>query len=63
VRLQAENWSTPPPDRKAKHGVEEGRSQWRYRGRLVQQGLKGGSIKIVEDDTVTVMIDERSKIN
>ena len=32
-------------------------------GRLVHHGLEGGSIKIMEHEAVTVMIDKRSKIS
>jgi len=62
VRLQAENWSAPPPDREPQHGIEERRPERRRCDRLVHHGLEGGSIKIIEHEAVTVMIDKRSKI-
>jgi hypothetical protein len=32
-------------------------------GCLIDQGLKGSSIKIIKHQAVTVMIDQRSKIS
>jgi hypothetical protein len=63
VSLQAKSWSTPLADRQAQHRIEEGCPQWRHGGCLIQQDLKGGSIKVVKNQAVTMMINEQSKIN
>jgi len=63
MRLKTERGCAPPSDREPEHRVKEGGSQWRWRGRLVDQGLEGNSIKVIEQQAVTVVIDKRSKIS
>ena len=63
VRLQAKNRSAPPANRQAKHRIKEGRPQPGRAGRLVHQGLEGQAVKIIEQQPVTVVINQRPEIN
>jgi hypothetical protein len=48
VRLQAEDWRTPSPDRKSEHRIKEARPKLRRAGSLVHKALKGRSVKIIK---------------
>src|SRR5215218_1842039 len=63
MRSQVEYWCTPSQDCQPKHRVKEGGTQRRGSGRLVHQGLKGASIKIIEYQAVTVMINKWSEFD